>query len=74
MVLDGKKFGCVYFEEDERIWVIIGLIVVIFVGDMLVCELMYVIFFVLLYEFFVVVESEYISFSFLFICVSMLGW
>lgn len=58
LVLKDKKFGCVYFDEDKKVWVKIGLKVIGFVLSEFICEFMYVIYFVLLYDL-VVIKGKF---------------
>lgn len=56
-VPEGKKLGCVYFEEEERIWFTTGLNAVTPPGDTLVCESTHATFFAPSHESSSVVEG-----------------
>jgi len=56
-VPDGKKLGCVYFDEEERIWFTTGLNAVTPDGDTLVCESTHATFFAPSHESSSVVEG-----------------
>ena len=56
-VPDGKKLGCVYFEDEEKIWVRTGLNAVTPAGDTLVCESTHATFFAPSHESSTVVEG-----------------
>ena len=56
-VPDGKKLGCVYFDEEERIWLTTGLHAVTTPADTLVCESTHATFFAPSHESFSVVEG-----------------
>ena len=57
-VPDSEKLGCVYFEEEERIWVTTGLNAVTPPGDKLVCESTHATFFAPSHESSAAVESK----------------
>ena len=61
-VTSGKTVGCVYFEEQERIWVKTGLTAVGPTGDTLICTSTHATFFAPSYEPSDTVEGKSVSF------------